>query len=167
MWARGRSFQSKTTFLQPNRLQQIRVGAAKTRLQLFICQKNILNLPVCEESLWTQRCAVTGYPDAGTIWALTCVYLHCMKKKQQHSQPKGIQVMECDPVTTSHWCCACCHVKMCPLFLQHIVGPCPVAATSTDSTLSFVTKGRKIFPTVSQRKMICALPFLQPQQSLM
>lgn len=34
-----------------------------------------------------------------------------------------------------------------PLFLQHMVGACPVADTSNDSTLPFVTKGRKIFPT--------------------
>lgn len=80
--------------------------------------------------------------------ALTSVYLHCMKKKQQHSQHKEIQARECDPVTTSHWCCACCHnIKMCPLFLQHMVGACPVAATSTDSSLFFVTKSRKILPT--------------------
>lgn len=73
-----------------------------------------------------------------------------VEKAAALTQHKEIQARECDPVTTSNQCCVCCHnIKMCPLFLQPMVGACPVAcpATSTGSTLSFVIKSRKIFPT--------------------
>lgn len=58
--------------------------------------------------------------------------------------------------------------KLCPLFLHHMVGACPVVATSIDCNLSFATKSRKISTTEKASRLPekdDTLLYLQQQNS--
>lgn len=65
----------------------------------------------------------------------TCLTLPALheEKAAALTQHREIQARECDPAPHTGAVLAV-SIKMCPLFLEHMVGACPVAATSTDST---------------------------------